>query len=107
MLRLVLGFRVYKSLTGNLRYKVKAMLGRKRCWLTCSLCLCFSVPSLQIYDKFVALVAEKVSALKVGDGLQPDTNMGPLISPAAVDKVNMLQGLGFGQCRYSSCGLQR
>jgi len=41
----------------------------------------------KIYGRFSALVTQKVSGLEVGDGHQPDTNMGPLISPAAVDKV--------------------
>lgn len=43
--------------------------------------------SLQVYDAFAELVAAKVSALRVGDGLSPDTTHGPLITPAGVEKV--------------------
>ncbi|MCC5901639.1 MAG: NAD-dependent succinate-semialdehyde dehydrogenase [Halomonas sp.] len=40
-----------------------------------------------IYDAFVEALAEKVKALSVGDGREPDTLVGPLINQAAVDKV--------------------
>lgn len=43
--------------------------------------------SLQVYDAFAELVAAKVSALRVGDGLSADTTHGPLITPAGVEKV--------------------
>jgi alpha-ketoglutaric semialdehyde dehydrogenase len=33
-----------------------------------------------IHDKFVAALAEKVKALRVGDALDPDTQMGPAVS---------------------------
>jgi len=36
---------------------------------------------------FTALVAEKVSKLRVGDGLDPSSNLGPLISRAQYEKV--------------------
>lgn len=35
-----------------------------------------------IHDKFVALLAEKVAALRVGDALDPTTQMGPAVSEA-------------------------
>ncbi|RUR31962.1 NAD-dependent succinate-semialdehyde dehydrogenase [Vreelandella andesensis] len=40
-----------------------------------------------IYDAFVSKLAERVSALKVGDGLTEGSTIGPLINQAAVDKV--------------------
>lgn len=40
-----------------------------------------------IHDAFVARLAEKVRALKVGDGFEEGVQQGPLIDPAAVDKV--------------------
>jgi len=43
-----------------------------------------------LFDRFTALVLERVRALKLGDCLNPDTNVGPLISPAAVAGVNKL-----------------
>ncbi len=43
-----------------------------------------------IYDAFARLLAEKVSALKVGNGLQDDVVQGPLIDDAAIAKVETL-----------------
>jgi succinate-semialdehyde dehydrogenase/glutarate-semialdehyde dehydrogenase len=40
-----------------------------------------------IRDRFVAAFAEKVSAMKAGDGFDPDNNIGPLINAAGVAKV--------------------
>lgn len=41
-----------------------------------------------IYDRFVAGFAEKVAALKLGDGFDENVDIGPLIEPQAVVKVN-------------------
>jgi succinate-semialdehyde dehydrogenase/glutarate-semialdehyde dehydrogenase len=41
-----------------------------------------------IYDAFVARLVEDVSQLKVGNGLEPATRVGPLIEQAAIDKVH-------------------
>ncbi len=40
-----------------------------------------------IYERFVSQLAEAVRRLKVGDGMEEGVNVGPLIEPAAVDKV--------------------
>lgn len=40
-----------------------------------------------IYDAFVRKLAEAVGKLKVGDGMQADTQQGPLINQRAVEKV--------------------
>uniref|UniRef100_A0A7S3QKY3 Succinate-semialdehyde dehydrogenase, mitochondrial n=1 Tax=Dunaliella tertiolecta TaxID=3047 RepID=A0A7S3QKY3_DUNTE len=40
-----------------------------------------------VHDKLADMVASRVQKLRLGDGLSPDTNMGPLISTAAVAKV--------------------
>lgn len=40
-----------------------------------------------IYDAFAEKLAARVDALKVGDGLTPGVQQGPLITPRAVDKV--------------------
>eukprot|EP00879_Flechtneria_rotunda_P002344 GHRR01002539.1.p1 GENE.GHRR01002539.1~~GHRR01002539.1.p1 ORF type:complete len:546 (+),score=169.25 GHRR01002539.1:2001-3638(+) len=52
-------------------------------------CICANRVFVQdkVYDKFAELVAAKVGALKLGDGMTPDTTHGPLITPAGVDKV--------------------
>jgi len=41
----------------------------------------------KIYDQFAARFSEAVKGLKVGAGLEPGVEQGPLIEPAAVDKV--------------------
>ncbi|MCS2610459.1 NAD-dependent succinate-semialdehyde dehydrogenase [Halomonas dongshanensis] len=40
-----------------------------------------------VYDAFVSRLAERVAALKVGDGLSEGSVIGPLINQAAVEKV--------------------
>jgi succinate-semialdehyde dehydrogenase / glutarate-semialdehyde dehydrogenase len=40
-----------------------------------------------VYEEFAAKLAVKVKAMKVGDGLQDETQQGPLIDEAAVEKV--------------------
>ncbi|CAM3957578.1 NAD-dependent succinate-semialdehyde dehydrogenase [Saccharibacillus endophyticus] len=40
-----------------------------------------------VADRFVQLAADKVAELKVGNGLDEETDIGPLINAAAVDKV--------------------
>ena len=40
-----------------------------------------------IYDAFVSRLVEAVSTLKVGNGLESETNVGPLIEQSAIDKV--------------------
>ena len=40
-----------------------------------------------VYDEFARRLAERVSALKVGNGFEPGVQQGPLINTAAVDKV--------------------
>jgi succinate-semialdehyde dehydrogenase/glutarate-semialdehyde dehydrogenase len=52
-------------------------------------CICANRTFVQagIYDDFCAAVKEAVDKFKVGDGLVDGTTLGPLISPAAVDRV--------------------
>ncbi|WP_425057160.1 NAD-dependent succinate-semialdehyde dehydrogenase [Rhodovulum adriaticum] len=52
-------------------------------------CVCANRIYVQagIYDEFAKKLAEAVGRLKVGNGLEPDTDLGPLISTAALEKV--------------------
>ncbi|WP_337270787.1 NAD-dependent succinate-semialdehyde dehydrogenase [Oryzifoliimicrobium ureilyticus] len=52
-------------------------------------CVCANRLYVQsgIYDSFTKRLAEKVSAIKVGDGFEPGVSAGPLITQKAVDKV--------------------
>ncbi|MEK7679381.1 MAG: aldehyde dehydrogenase family protein, partial [Deltaproteobacteria bacterium] len=40
-----------------------------------------------IYEKFTAMLLHAASRLKVGDGLKPDVQMGPLVNKAQMDKA--------------------
>lgn len=52
-------------------------------------CVCANRIYVQagVYDAFAAKLAAAVEKLKVGDGLEPGTDLGPLITPKAVEKV--------------------
>lgn len=53
-------------------------------------CVCANRIFVQsgIHDRFVERLTDAVSTLVVGDGLTPGTTIGPLINPAAVQKVS-------------------
>lgn len=52
-------------------------------------CVCANRIFVQegVYERFAAKLAEKVSAMKVGNGLEPGVVQGPLIDMKAVEKV--------------------
>src|SRR5437667_7153802 len=52
-------------------------------------CICANRIFVQegIYDAFVSSFVEATSRLKVGSGLEPGTNVGPLIEQSAIEKV--------------------
>ena len=52
-------------------------------------CVCANRIYVQagVYDAFAAKLKAAVEALKIGDGLEDGTALGPLIEPAAVDKI--------------------
>ena len=52
-------------------------------------CVCANRIYVQegVYDAFAAKLKDAVEAMKVGDGLTVGTDLGPLIEPAALDKV--------------------
>ncbi len=52
-------------------------------------CVCANRLYVQdgVYDDFVSRLSQAVSGLKVGDGLKGETQQGPLINMAAVEKV--------------------
>lgn len=51
-------------------------------------CICINRLYAQrtIYDELVQKLKQKISALKVADGMQPDADIGPLINAEAVEK---------------------
>jgi len=52
-------------------------------------CVCANRILVQsgIYDAFAAKLSERVAALKIGDGCRPGTDIGPMITVAAVEKI--------------------
>ena len=52
-------------------------------------CVCANRIYVQagVYDAFARKLTEKVSAMKIGDGLEEGTQLGPLINADAIDKV--------------------
>lgn len=52
-------------------------------------CVCANRIYVQsgVYDAFAAKLTERVAALKVGDGLKPGTQIGPMIDAKAIAKV--------------------
>lgn len=55
-------------------------------------CICANRILVQdsIYDEFAQKLADKVNALRLGDGLAPESDLGPLIDQNAIDKVEKL-----------------
>lgn len=43
-----------------------------------------------IYDEFVSKFVERVSRLKLGDGINPETTLGPLISKARLNEIDTI-----------------
>lgn len=52
-------------------------------------CVCANRIYVQegVHDEFASRLAERVAELKLGDGAEPGVEQGPLIEPAAVEKV--------------------
>jgi aldehyde dehydrogenase (NAD+) len=48
----------------------------------------------QVHDALVRRVAERAKALKVGDGLDPETEMGPVVNAAQMDTVEKYVAIG-------------
>jgi betaine-aldehyde dehydrogenase len=60
-----------------------------------------------IHDKFVERLAERAKKIKVGSGLQPGTEMGPLISEAHMQKVLQYIQVGKNEGADIICGGNR
>ncbi|VDP89868.1 unnamed protein product [Echinostoma caproni] len=73
--------------SANLDLAVKGMIASK---FRCSGQTCVSANRILVedcvYDEFVQRAVAAVRQLRMGDGLQPDTRIGPLINKAAVSK---------------------
>lgn len=72
-------------------------------------CVCANRLLIQdgIYDEFAAQLAKAVSQLKIGDGLKGETQQGPLINLAAVEKVESHINDAVAQGAQVICGGKR
>ena len=57
-----------------------------------------------IYKKFVDAMAEKAKTIKVGNGLDRETKMGPLVSREQFDRVRMFQDIGKTEAKIATGG---
>ena len=57
-----------------------------------------------IYDRFVAALADRAHAIRIGDPSLPDTQMGPLISARQRDKVRDLIATGVSEGAHLAAG---
>jgi len=72
-------------------------------------CICCDRLYVQapVFEAFVARLAERVSALKVGPGAEPGVEVGPLISAAAVARAEALVQEAVGRGARLLCGGRR
>ena len=72
-------------------------------------CVCANRLLVQdgVYDAFAEKLAKAVSALKVGNGMMPGIEQGPLINMAAVEKVEELIGEATGKGAKVTLGGKR
>ncbi len=60
-----------------------------------------------VYDKFVGMLKEKFEALRVGDPLDPNMQMGPVVSQEQLDKVLRYIDIGKEEGATLLCGGKR
>jgi malonate-semialdehyde dehydrogenase (acetylating)/methylmalonate-semialdehyde dehydrogenase len=59
-------------------------------------CMAISVAVLvgDVADKIVPLLAERARALKIGDGMRPEVEMGPIVTRQALERIEGYIGIG-------------
>lgn len=69
---------------------------------------CISVQNVfvhrSLYDGFVSRLAGRVAALRVGDPLDPDTDVGPVISPASAARIRAMVEAAIADGARPVCG---
>ncbi|MDQ2899884.1 MAG: aldehyde dehydrogenase family protein [Acidobacteriota bacterium] len=60
-----------------------------------------------IYDRFLAALVERTRKLKVGDGMKPGIEMGPLVDQGALDTVMKYIDIGIKEGGEPKCGGKR
>lgn len=61
----------------------------------------------EIYDEFLAAYVKRVSKLKVGDPLDPDTQVGAIVSTGQLDRIERFLKLAHGDGVTIQCGGSR
>jgi aldehyde dehydrogenase (NAD+) len=61
----------------------------------------------KVYDDFAARFVERARALRVGDGLRPETDMGPLVNATQLGKVEGYVEIGKAEGARLLCGGSR
>ncbi len=57
-----------------------------------------------VHDRFAAALAERAGALKVGNGMDPESQIGPLINTRALEKVEQLSDAAMASGATRLCG---
>ncbi|MFC7054172.1 aldehyde dehydrogenase family protein [Hansschlegelia quercus] len=57
-----------------------------------------------IYEEFVARVSAYAKSLKVGDGMDPATQIGPVVNAKQLDRVTDYIGIGLGEGAVAAAG---
>jgi acyl-CoA reductase-like NAD-dependent aldehyde dehydrogenase len=60
--------------------------------------------SRKIYDEFVGLLVERAGKIVIGDNMDMNTDLGPLVSPSQVDTVERYVKLGLDEGAKLLCG---
>lgn len=60
-----------------------------------------------IYEEFVAALVARARAIRVGPGLDPDSQMGPLVSQEQLAKVEKYVAIGVEEGAQLACGGKR
>ncbi|MBV8245892.1 MAG: aldehyde dehydrogenase family protein [Candidatus Eremiobacteraeota bacterium] len=60
-----------------------------------------------LHDRFVGALVERAKKIRVGDGFDPQTEMGPLISKAHAEKVEKYIATGRDEGAHLACGGHR
>jgi alpha-ketoglutaric semialdehyde dehydrogenase len=57
-----------------------------------------------VYEDFLEMFVERARGIRIGNGLEPTTQMGPLINRAALQKVNDYVQVGIREGAHLACG---
>ena len=60
--------------------------------------------SRAIYDEFVGMLVERAGKIVIGDNMDMDTDLGPLVSPSQADTTERYVKLGLDEGAKLLCG---